>query len=273
MSDFRQRYGPWALITGASSGIGREFARQTAARGLHVVLVARREERLAELATELAGRYSTKARIVAVDLCDDNFLDPIRITTNDLAIGLLVNAAGFSRTGPFLDMDRDEMRRMLNLNCRAPAILIHEFGSSMRARQRGGIVVVASVTGFVATPLWSLYSATKAFDLVLGEALAAELSANGVDVLTLAPGTTRTEFLDNAGINDFMSLEAEDVVRHGLKRLGHTGTVVPGWFYRSGIFATRFLPRAVNRAVFGRLLAGMRLDTGHTPSEEQHVAD
>jgi short-subunit dehydrogenase len=262
MSDFRQRYGPWALITGASSGIGREFARQTAARGLHVVLVARREERLAKLAAELAERHGTKTRIVAVDLCEDEFLEAIRTVTNDLAIGLLVNAAGFSRTGPFVDMDWTEMRRMLNLNCRAPAMLIREFGPAMRARKAGGIIIVASVTGFVATPQWSLYSASKAFNLLLGEGLAAELRGDGVDVLTLAPGTTRTEFLDNAGINDFMSLEADAVVRQGLNHLGRAGTVVPGWFYRGGIFATRFLPRPINRAVFGRLLAGMRVEKG-----------
>lgn len=265
MSDFRQRYGPWALITGASSGIGREFARQSAARGLHVVLVARREERLAALSIELAGRYGAETRMVPLDLCDDGFLEPIRAATADLAIGLLVNAAGFSRTGPFLAMDRDEMRRMLNLNCRAPVELAREFGPAMRARRRGGMIFVTSVTGFVATPLWSLYSATKAFDLLLGEALAAELRADGIDVLSLAPGTTRTEFLDGAGINDFMSLEAEAVVRHGLDRLGRSDMVVPGWFYRSGIFATRFLPRAVNRAVFGRLLAGMRIAKEELP--------
>jgi uncharacterized protein len=128
----------------------------------------------------------------------------------------------------------------------------------MSARRRGGVIFVTSVTGFVATPLWSLYAATKAFDLLLSEGLAAELRADGVDVLALAPGTTRTEFLDGAGINDFMSLEPEAVVRQGLACLGRSDVVLTGWFYRSGIFATRFLPRAVNRAVFGRLLAGMR---------------
>jgi uncharacterized protein len=260
MNDFVARYGPWALVTGASSGIGREFARQLAARGLNVVLVARRAERLAELAAELTARDDIQALTVPVDLCFDGFLDPIRTATDGLPIGLLVNAAGFSRTGLFLDMDRDEMLRMLNLNCRAPVVLAHEYGPAMRARRRGGLIFVTSVTGFVATPLWSLYAATKAFDLLLSEGLAAELCADGVDVLALAPGTTRTEFLDEAGINDFMSLEPEAVVRQALARLGHSDLAITGWFYRGGIFATRLLPRTVNRAVFGRLLAGMRIN-------------
>ena len=257
---FAERYGPWALVTGASSGIGREFARQLAARGLSVVLVARRAERLEALADELAMRYAIDTRVAAVDLCRDDFLDPIREATAGLEIGLLVNSAGFSRTGPFLDMDRDEMQRMINLNVRAPALLAREVGPALRARRRGGIVMVASVTGFVGTPLWALYSASKAFDLHFGEALAAELRPHGVDVLTLAPGTTRTEFLNEAGIGDFMGMEAADVVAHALDRLGRADVVVPGWFYRGGTFAMRFLPRSVNRSVFGRILAATRME-------------
>ena len=257
---FAERYGPWALITGASSGIGREFARQTAARGLNVALVARRAERLAALADELAMRHAIDTRVVAVDLCYDDFLDPIRAATTDLEIGLLVNSAGFSRTGPLLDMAPDDMTRMLNLNCRAPLLLTREFAPAMRDRRRGGVVIVASVAGFVGTPQWSLYAATKGFDLLLGEGLAAEFRADGLDVLTLAPGTTRTEFLDLAGLNDFMALDAAEVVAHALNRLGHADVVVPGWFYRGGTWAMRLLPRRVNRAVFGRVLAAMRTE-------------
>ena len=257
-NDFAQRYGPWALVTGASSGIGREFARQLAARGLSVILVARRSERLEALADELAMRHAIDTRVSAVDLCRDDFLDPIREATAGLEIGLLVNSAGFSLTGPFLDMDQDNMLRMLNLNVRAPALLTREYGPAMRARRRGGIVMVSSVTGFAGTPLWALYSATKGFDLLFGEALAAELRGDGVDVLALAPGTTRTEFLDVAGIGEFMGMEAADVVGHALARLGSADVVVPGWFYRGGVFAMRFLPRAASRAVFGRILAAAR---------------
>lgn len=258
--DFAARYGPWALITGASSGIGREFAHRLAGRGLSVALVARRAERLETLAAELAGRHGVATLPIAVDLCRDDFLDVIRAATEGLSIGMLVNSAGFSLTGPFLDADPDDMTRMLNLNCRAPVLLTRAFGLEMRRRRRGGIIMLSSVVGFVGTPQWSLYSATKAFDLLLGEALAAELRADSVHVLTLAPGTTRTEFLERAGIDDSMSLSAERVVGDALAHLGRSDVLVPGWFYRGGTLAMRFLPRAVNRAVFGRLLAAMRTE-------------
>ena len=255
---FAQRYGPWALVTGASSGIGREFARQLAARGLNVALVARRAARLDELAAELAAVHRVEARPIPVDLCADSFLDPIRAGTAGLEIGLLVNSAGFSLTGPFLDMPAGDLTHLLALNTRAPALLAREFGPAMRARRRGGIIFLSSVTGFAGTPLWSLYSATKAFNLLLGEALAAELRGDGVAVMALAPGTTRTEFLDVAGVSDFMGMEVEAVVHYALSRLGRSDVVVPGLFYSAGVFAMRFLPRAVNRAVYGRIIAGMR---------------
>jgi short-subunit dehydrogenase len=150
------------------------------------------------------------------------------------------------------------MTRMLNLNCRAPMALAREYGPAMRARRRGGIIFLSSVVGFIGTPLWSLYSSTKAFNLLLGEGLAAELRGDGVDVLALAPGTTRTEFLDVAGLRDFMGMDAKSVVSQALDHLGRSDVFVPGLFYRGGVLALRFLPRAVNRAVFGRIIAGMR---------------
>jgi short-subunit dehydrogenase len=257
-TEFARRYGPWALVTGASSGIGREFARQLATRRLNLVLVARRAERLNELAAELIAAHGIEARPLPLDLCYDDFLTPIREATSGVEIGLLINSAGFSLTGPFLDMSAGDLARMLNLNCRAPAALAREFGPAMRARRRGGIIFLSSVTGFAATPRWSLYAATKAFNLLLGEGLAAELRAEGVSVMALAPGTTRTEFLDVAGVDDFMGMAAQDVVGPALDHLGQSDVFVPGLFYRGGVFAMRFLPRAVNRAVFGRIIAGMQ---------------
>lgn len=256
-SDFAHRYGRWALITGASSGIGREFARQLAARDLNVVLVARREERLRELASELEAR-GVQTRVAVIDLCYDGFLEQVRAATNGLEIGLLINNAGFSMTGPFLDSDPDEMMRLLNLNCRAPLVLAREYGPAMRDRGRGGIIFVASVSGFAGVPLWSHYAASKAYDMLLAEGLAAELRGAGVDILALAPGTTKTEFLDVAQLSSGrMAMEVEDVVREGIAGLGRRDLVIPGFFNKAGIFATRFLPRSINRAVFGRFIATM----------------
>lgn len=256
-TDFANRFGPWALITGASSGIGREFARQLAERGLNVILVARRAERLSELATELNALHGIDTRTIPIDLCYDGFLELIRAEVGDREIGLLVNSAGFAHTGPFLDMPLDDMTRMLNLNVRAPVWLTREYGPAMRARQRGGVIFLSSVAGFVGTPLWSLYSATKAFNLLLGEGLAAELRASGVDVMSLAPGATRTEFFDVAGLGDERGMPVNEVVAGALARLGRSDVVISGLFNRGGIFATRFLPRSINRAVFGRFINEM----------------
>ena len=150
--------------------------------------------------------------------------------------------------------------RLFNVNGRAPLLLTRAFGPAMRARRRGGIVMVSSVVAFAATPQWSLYAATKAFNLLLGEGLAAELRSDGVDVLTLVPGATRTEFFDVAGLDAGMSLPAERVVDEALAHLGRSDVVVPGWYYRVGTLMTRLLPRSVNRAMFGRFLTGMRAE-------------
>lgn len=258
---FRVRYGPWALVTGASSGIGREFARQLAARGLNVVLAARREARLRALAAELEEGCRVACRVVPLDLCHDNFLEALRQATGGLDVGLLVNAAGFSMTGPFLDGDRDDMLRLLNLNVRAPMMLSYEYGRAMRRRGRGGIIVVSSVSAFAGTPCWANYSATKAYDLAFAEALATELKPDGIDVLALAPGTVRTEFLDVAGLNEGLTaMEATDVAALALSQLGRRRLVVPGLFWSAGVFATRFLPRRLNSAVFGRFISLMSAD-------------
>lgn len=256
---FADRYGPWTLVTGASSGIGREFARQLAARGLNLVLIARREDRLRELAADLEAAHDVTARWIALDLCYDGFLDRIREATAGLEIGLLVNNAGFSMTGPFLDGDPDEMLRLLNLNCRAPLLLAREYGPAMRDRGRGGIVFVSSVAGLSAIPRWSQYAASKAYDLLLAEGLAAELRPYGVDVLALAPGTTETEFLEVADLNrrHLLAMEVEDVVRAGIDGLGRRDLVIPGLLYKAGTFTMRFLPRSFNRFVFGRFVAAM----------------
>lgn len=257
-SAFADRYGPWALITGASSGIGREFARQLATRGLNVLLIARREDRLSELATELEQCHGIQTRWATIDLSRDTVVEEVRAAAAGLEIGLLINNAGFSMTGPFMESDPADELRLINVNCRAPLLLAREFGPAMLARGRGGIIFVASVAGFAAAPNWSHYAASKAYNLLLAEGLAAEMRGRGVDVLALAPGTTRTEFLQTAGLEgELMAMDVDDVVRAGLDGLGRRDLVVPGWFYKLGVFSMRFLPRSLNRAVYGRFIATM----------------
>src|SRR5215510_15969656 len=141
---FVERYGPWALVTGASAGIGAEFARQLSQMGLNLVLVARRRQRLEDLACELESKNKVHVRIVVADLARPDFLPAIRSVTNSIEVGLLVNNAGFGLAGRFLEHELEEELNLLNVNCRAPLILTHEFGRQMAQRRKGGIIFVSS---------------------------------------------------------------------------------------------------------------------------------
>lgn len=250
--DFKQKYGPWALISGASAGLGEEYAKQLAAKGLNLVLLARRTDRLEALGKSLSEQYGIEYRAVSADLADPDFLPPVADQTDDLEIGLLVNNAGFTNSGDFLDNDIDAETRLVDVNCRAAVILAHHYGQGMRARQRGGIIFSASIAGFVGIPFWANYSASKSFDLKLAEALGAELKPHGVDVLALCPGATRTEFATYDGfLAKHTTMAAGPVVTGALKGLGRKRTWVAGLLNRFNVFITRFLPRKWNSVLFG----------------------
>ncbi len=266
MNTFNDQYGPWALITGASSGIGAEFARQLAAKGLNLVLVARREERLCALARALESAHPIAVTIIPVDLTTTDFLAVIQQATDGLEIGLLVNNAGVMPTGRFLDHDLEQELRQLKLNTRAPLILTHHFGRPMAERGRGGLLFLASMTAFQGTPSASLYAATKAFDLVLAEGLHVELKEAGVDVLALAPGFTATEL---AGELDFSGtpikpMPTRPVVQAALRALGRKAVVVPGSQNRLLVWMGKhLLPRSANTAIFGKIFGTLSKEVHH----------
>lgn len=255
--EFQTRYGPWALVTGASSGIGASFARALARRGLNVALTARREDRLTALAGELRREARVATRVVPCDLAQPGAPAQLAAQVADLELGLFVNNAGFGWQGAFLDQEPEQLARMVRVNCEAPALLARTLLPPMAQRGRGAMIVVASLAGFQPTPWISAYGATKGFDLLLGEALAVELRARGVDVLTLAPGPVETEFHDVAGVRDSMigpRLEPDRVVNETLSRLGRTDVLVPGWRMRALAFGQRFAPRRWVAAVSGRMI-------------------
>lgn len=251
MSEFKQKYGPWALITGASSGIGMEFAQQLAQQGLNLVLVARREDRLNTLANELKAKHGIEVKTVSADLSRDDFMPAIKSATANLEIGLLVNNAGFTNTGPIIDNALEDELKMLHLNCRAPLMLAHEYGKPMRDRKCGGIIFLGSVLSFASVPVWANYAASKAYDLMLAEGLAAEMKEHHVDVLALCPGFTRTEFAEFAKINDLMAMDAGPVVKTAINKLGKSRIAVPGLMNKLNIFTTRLQPRFINTLIFG----------------------
>jgi short-subunit dehydrogenase len=240
----RERYGEWALITGASAGIGAAFARELAREGISCVLTARREERLQALAAELEERHGVATRTVPVDLADADGVERLAQAVADLEVAVLVNNAGFGHAGRFEDNDPERLRAMIQLNCAAPVLLTSRLLPGMRARGRGAIVVVGSVAGRQPIPLHGVYSATKAFDLLFGESLYVELKGSGVDVVVLEPGSTDTEFQAVAGEIAHGGESPEQVARVGLDALGRQPSVIPGWFdwLRSNA-AARLLPR------------------------------
>jgi hypothetical protein len=203
-------YGPWALITGASSGIGEEFARQVAASGISVVLLARREERLTEVAAGLTARYGIQARVVAADLSRDGILERITAATGDLDIGLLVSNAGTGSPGPFISLPRARLREIVQLNVIAHLDLAHHFGQRLAQRGRGGIVLVSAVAAAGGLPYMANDSATKAYSLNLGEALHAELAPAGVNVTVHVPVLVNTPVVARIGL-DRIGLPADPI--------------------------------------------------------------
>jgi len=242
----RDRYGDWALVTGASAGIGAEFARQLASDGVHVVLTARREEKLRELAEELERQHGVATRVVAVDLAKPDGPQQLAEAVADLEIAILVNNAGFGYAGRFDKQDAARLREMIELNCVAPVVLTSLLLPGLKARGRGAVIVTGSVAGRQPLPLHNIYAATKAFDLFFGEALFAELHGTGVDVVVLEPGPTVTEFQAAAGELEHAGEDAGDVARVALEALGQQGSVISGWFnYLRANAASRFAPRGM----------------------------
>jgi short-subunit dehydrogenase len=223
------RYGDWALITGASSGIGVSLAREIAGDGMNVVLSARREDRLTSLAADLERDFEVETRVVAADLGERSGQRALLDGVADLEIGLLVNNAGLGYAGRFDLLDGEQLRRLVSVNCEAPLVLTHALVQGMRERGRGGVLFTGSIAGRQPLPLHAVYAATKAFDHFLGEALWAELRASNIDVVVLEPGSTETEFQAVAGEISHSGHSADDVARRGLAALGEQPSVIVGW--------------------------------------------
>jgi len=269
MTQFQEKYGPWALVTGASSGMGAAFAWQLAARGLNLVLVARRLPQLQQLAAQITREHGREVRAVECDLSTANMLETLRPHLDALDIGLLVNNAGFANTGAVVDNNLDSELQLLYVNCRAYLMLAHTLGRSMSARGKGGMIFVSSTTAFAPAASWANYSASKAYELALGEAMHSELRPKGIDVLVVCPGPSPTAFYDVSNQNlarasrttQFLIVEPPDVVAAALKNLGKKRSVVVGWGNRLVVQLGRVLPRRVASRNFSSFVAAVRRDS------------
>lgn len=251
---FDKRYGGWALITGASAGIGAAFARELAAQGMPCILIARREEKLRELAAALETSFGVETRIVVADLAHESEVERVLGAVADLEIGVLVNNAGVGYAGRFDSQDTERLADLVKLNCLAPVILTSRLLAGMKRRGRGAVFFLGSVAGSQPLPLHALYGASKAFDNLLGEALWAELAGTGIDTLSVLPGATRTEFSRSADQLEHAGATAESVVADAMEALGHQPSVICGWWnWVRANAGVRLLPRSTLTIAAGKV--------------------
>ncbi|MDB5970363.1 MAG: 3-oxoacyl-(Acyl-carrier-protein) reductase FabG [Hydrocarboniphaga sp.] len=245
-NEFADRYGPVALVTGASSGIGRSFAEVLAAKGLDVVVVARRAQRLHELAARLEPQYGVKLTVLEADLSDAAAAQQIVNATASLDIGLLVSNAGYGFKGHYDSADPKAMAEVLMVNCNTPMLLARGFVPRLRQRGRGGILFTSSVEGFLGGPYSTVYAATKGFMNSLGEGLWGELTPEGISVLTLCPGATDTEAARNQGIDPSTLrnvMSPDDVASLALDNFDNGPTYIPSEHYRASFAHLLSMPR------------------------------
>lgn len=254
---FAASYGPWALVTGASEGIGAAFAAELAARGLNLVLVARRRDRLEALAARLQAEHRIAVRVIAADLGTGAGVAQVLAAVRDCDVGLYVGAAGFGTAGTFVQNGIDRELNMIDVNCRALCALAHPMARAMQARGRGGIVLMSSIVAFQGVANSANYAATKAYVQILAEGLAAELRPFGVHVLASASGPVDSGFAARAGMKMGRASTPEVVARATLAALGRKDTVRPGGLAKLLGFGLGMLPRGMRLRIMGQIMTGM----------------
>ena len=269
----KKRFGPWALVTGASSGIGKEFARQIAASGIHVALVGRREPLLRTVGVECTRASGVQHRIIPLDLSEPDFLPALADATRDLDIGLVVSNAGTGNPGEFLKHDRQLLQATLRLNTMAHLDITHHFGQKLGERRRGGIILVGALGAENGIPCMANDGGAKAYVHSLGEALHYEFKPLGVYVTVLAAGVTNTAVIDKFGLDPktmpMKPMSVEQCVSEGLSGLRkNRSRVVPGRLNR---IMNALVPASVARKLLADLL-GKGLASKSTPANARAEA-
>lgn len=258
MKNLNRKYGDWALITGASSGIGHEFAQQLAASGLNLIMIARNGQVLQQRADALKAKYRIETLTIATDLTQEGAVEQLHADVAAQDIGLVVMNAGAESTGHFTKVPLANHTQLETLNISVPMQMSRLFGEDLVARKRGGLIFLSSLFGYQGVPLVANYAASKAYILALGEALNVEMKPHNVDVLVLSPGLTKTQMSENMPINfnkvPMLTSTPAKVVKSALKALGHKATIVPGLLNKIYAWENRFIPRTFPVKLFGFLL-------------------
>src|SRR5712672_4842149 len=268
----KKRFGPWALVTGASSGIGKEFGRQIAASGINIVLVARREALLKEAGVEFSKRYGVEHRVVVLDVSQEDFIGQLASATDDLDIGLVVSNAGTGNPGQFLKHDRQLLRETVRLGAMAHLDIAHHFGAKLAKRRRGGIVLAGAMGAENGVPLMANDGAAKAYVHSLGEALHYEFRPLGVCVTVLAAGFTDTAVLGKFGLDPktmpLKPMSVEQCVSEGLNALRvNRSRIIPGRLNRiMNALVPAFLARKLEADLLGKGLESKSAFVGPSSS-------
>src|SRR6266481_4472104 len=265
----KERFGPWALVTGASSGIGKEFARQIAASGINVVLAARRETLLKEAGVEFSKRYGVEHRVVVLDVSREDFIGQLASATDDLDIGLVVSNAGTGNPGEFLKLDRQLHQATLRVSTMAHLDITHHFGAKLAKRRRGSLILAGAMGAENGVPCMANDGAAKAYVHSLGEALHYEFKPLGVYVTVLAAGFTNTEVLEKFGFDPktmpMKPLSVEQCVSEGLNALRvNRSRIIPGRLNR---IMNALVPASVARKMEADMI-GKALANKHIVAKE-----
>ncbi len=259
--EFYDRYGPWAVIAGASEGIGQSYAHLLAERGLNLVTIARRAQPLETDAALLRRRHRVEVRPFALDLAADDLAEKFDAATADLDIGLLICNACYSRVEPFLDISLEDHHRMLDVNCRAPLTLAQRVAPRLAQRGKGGIILMSSMAGFQGAARISTYAATKAFDTSLAQSLWISLRPKGVDVLAVVAGATLTPAFQattpEAKQAKALPMLPAAVAREGLAALGRGPVHITGRINRLVYAITALMTRAQRTRFFSGATDGI----------------
>ena len=220
----------WALVTGASGGIGLAYAVELAKKQRSIILVARNEKRLIETSHEISRQYGVATRIIVADLSSIEGVNQLITETKELKVDLLINNAGKEESGNFLTLSVDEMHNSIALNCSAPMMLTHHFANKMVGQGGGNILFISSIVAFQGVPLIANYAATKSYLLTFAEGIALELESQGVNISIAAPGFTKTNLAPHQNFKNtpFKPLDAEYVASYTLNKLGKQRLIIPG---------------------------------------------
>lgn len=259
----KSKYGEWAVVTGASSGIGLELATQLAIAGFNLILNSRHLEKLQEVESNLKSLSDIQVILVATDVSETGGIDQIIQASKSLNVGLLIASAGYGTSGNFLDSSLYSEINMLRVNCEALLSLTHYFSQQFAFQKRGGIILMSSMVAFQGTPYSANYAATKAYVQTLAEGLAVELKSKCVDVLAAAPGPVESGFSQRANMKMSMSLKPSQVGIPILKALGRKTIVLPGFLTKLLVYSLQTVPRWGKVMIMEKVMGGMTAHQRH----------